>query len=472
MRTRLLAFAAGLFVLMLLLSWIFHGTGVIRNDLARNIYIPETLTMPLQVKAAYDGDNIYFRYRWPAERPGIYHDVVVYRNGQWERIGASVAGPQPQGMYEDRVTMLVDDGRVPEFEKYGGYITVGDRMRFFTDEASKDEVGAHPYLGQEKNQTDIRKHLPETRTNPADWTTVIPETELAAQRRAGYFLDLWHWRAHRSNPIDRSDDQVIAEARYGDTGKGPYFSNWDSDKKQPRFMFDPARAGKAALDWNDFENRRLGFDDLYYLREDEAKPYDPDHAWKEGDTLPRRVLRTGEGSRADIAVHGKARWRDGYWDVTLVRAMDTGQPEEDKAFLDSGKYTVAFAVHRNAFGSRWHYVSFPYSLGVNRGADFQAVRFDGDAPAWSQDWYEVQLFYPGQVSWPRVNSERHAGVEDVGRGVPLKFRHSEIQLAHYGIETEFADAVQRQWWYTLVAGLLLIAGFGVAINSLMNSRRS
>ena len=30
------------------------GTGVVRSDLARNIHIPETLTMPLQVKAAYD----------------------------------------------------------------------------------------------------------------------------------------------------------------------------------------------------------------------------------------------------------------------------------------------------------------------------------------------------------------------------------------------------------------------------------
>lgn len=63
MRHKLLAATAGLFLFVLLLAWIFHGTGVIRNDLTRNIYIPDTLTMPLQVKAAHDGKNIYFRYR-------------------------------------------------------------------------------------------------------------------------------------------------------------------------------------------------------------------------------------------------------------------------------------------------------------------------------------------------------------------------------------------------------------------------
>ena len=44
--------AVGLFLAALLLSWMFHGTGVVRNDPKRNIHIPEELTMPLQVKAA------------------------------------------------------------------------------------------------------------------------------------------------------------------------------------------------------------------------------------------------------------------------------------------------------------------------------------------------------------------------------------------------------------------------------------
>ena len=43
-------------------------------------------------------------------------------------------------------------------------------------------------------------------------------------------------------------------------------------------------------------------------------------------------------------------------------------------------------------------------------------------------------------------------------GVPVKFRHSEAQLAHYGVEMEFNDAIIRQWQLTLAAGVLLIVG--------------
>jgi hypothetical protein len=440
---------------------------VIHNDISRNIYIPEVLTITLQVKAAHDGENIYFRYRWPAQQPYIYHDMLRWHDGQWLRYGKSVAGPQPEGIYEDRVSMLVDDGSVPEFEKYGGYITIGDRMRFFTNEAKPEEVRQHPYLGQKMKQQEIGKHLPLTRSDPSDWASVVSEEMLAQQRKAGYFLDLWHWRAHRSNPIDKSDDQFVAEARYGDEGKAVFFTNWDEEKNQPKLMLDPEKVGKSALKWDDIARRKLGFDDLYYLREDQAKQYEPGYGWQEGDVLPRVVLRPGDGSHADVSVFGKARWKDGFWDVTLVRKMDTVHPLDDKIFREYGAYTVAFAVHRSATGSRWHYVSLPASLGVGRGGELQAVRFNGLAPEWEQPWFETRLFYPGQVSWPFLNSSAHAGAAAIQHGVPLRHRHTPIQLAHYGVEMEYREEIIRQWWYTLWAGLLLIASFGFVINLLL-----
>ncbi len=104
----------------------------------------------------------------PAKQPSIYHDMLKFEGGKWVRYGAGVAGPQPQGIYEDRVTMLVDDGSVPEFGRYGGYIAVGDRMPFFTNEAKPEEVKGHPYLGQKRKQTEVGKHLPATRSNFLD----------------------------------------------------------------------------------------------------------------------------------------------------------------------------------------------------------------------------------------------------------------------------------------------------------------
>ncbi|HEX6000417.1 MAG TPA: ethylbenzene dehydrogenase-related protein [Hyphomicrobiaceae bacterium] len=448
-------------------SWLTHGTGVIQNDTARNIYIPKELTMPLQVKAAYNGHDMVFRYRWPAKQPSIYHDMLKFDGGKWVRYGASVAGPQPQGIYEDRVTMLVDDGSVPEFARYGGYVAVGDRMRFFTNEAKPDEVKAHPYLGQKRKQIEVGKYLPATRSNINDWASVVPEEQLAALRKAGYFLDLWHWRAHRSNPIDASDDQYVFELRAGDAGRGPFADNWDPEKRQPRFMLDPDKTGRRALSWDDLKDRKLGFDDVYFITETTAVPFDVSYAWKDGDTIPRRLLRPGDGSHGNIKVAGKARWQDGYWEVTLTRAMDTGSPTDDKIFVDRGGYNLAFAVHRDTLGSRWHYVSLPVTLGLGRDADLMAARFEGDAPQWQQPWYNMVLFYPGQVSWPHLNSARHAGAEKIREGVPVKSRHSEIQLAHYGVEAEFAEAIRWQWLLTVGAGVLLIAGFGIALNGLL-----
>jgi hypothetical protein len=468
---RTLTYLAGIvFVGVLLVSWFTHGTGVIKNDTARNIYIPSELTMPLQVMAAYNDRDMFFRYRWPSAQPGIYHDMMKFEGGKWVRYGSSVAGPQPQGIYEDRVTMMLDDGSVPEFARYGGYITIGDRMRFFTGEATADEVRAHPYLGTVRKQTEVRKYMPATRQDIGDWASVVPEGELAALRSAGYFLDLWHWRAHRSNPIGASDDESIFDARSGDAGRGPFTDNWDPEAKQPLFMLDPDKTGRRALAWDDVAARKLGFDDVYYITEETAVPFDPAYAWSEGDTIPRRLLRQGDGSHADITVFGEGRWEDGFWDVTLRRAMDTGNPADDKILVDKGTYTVAFAVHRNASGSRWHNVSLPVSLGLDRDAELTAVRFSGAAPAWDQAWTEVTLFYPGQVSWPMLNSPRHAGAESIAKGVPVKFRHSPEQLAHYGVEVEFADEIRNQWLLTLAGGVLLILAFGVALNGLIGRK--
>jgi hypothetical protein len=459
------------FVAVLGIAWVTHGTGVVQDDLDRNIYVPSELTIPLQVQAAYNGRDMFFRYRWPTRQPSIYHDMLKYEGGQWVRYGGSTAGPQLEGIYEDRVTMFVDDGSVPEFARYGGYITVGDRMRFFTNEATAEEVTAHPYLGEQKGQSEVGKHLPATRSDIGDWASVVPESELSALHEAGYFLDLWHWRAHRSNPINASDDQYVFEARFGDAGQGPFTTNWDSDTRQPRFMFDPEETDRHALAWDDLVQRNLGFDDIYYLTEETAVPFDPDHAWQEGDTIPRRLLRQGEGSRFDIQVAGEARWTDGFWDVTLRRAMDTGNPEDDKIFVEKGTYNVAFAVHRDSLGSRWHLVSLPFTLGLGREAEIDAERFSGSTPEWTQPWTEVTLFYPGQVSWPHLNSREHAGADNVRAGVPVKFRHSEAQLAHYGVEAEFRDEIRRQWLLTLLAGVLLIAGFGVAFNMLFKKNQ-
>ncbi|MDX1270079.1 MAG: ethylbenzene dehydrogenase-related protein, partial [Oceanisphaera sp.] len=249
-----------------------------------------------------------------------------------------------------------------------------------------------------------------------------------------------------------------------DAGKGPFSTNWDAERSQPLFMFDRDKAGMDALTWKQVQQDSVDFDGIYYLSEDMARPFDPDHRWQQDDVIPRRLLRSGQGSRADISVFGQGRWQDGWWDLTLQRALDTGHPLDDKAFVHQGRYDLAFAVHRDATGSRWHYVSHPYTLGLGRDADLVAQYIDGEQPVWSDDgWTDITLFYPGQISWPQLTSQAHAGAPNISAGEPVRPRHSEQQLAQYGVEMEFNAEITRQWWLTLGAGLVLMFGLWLGL---------
>ncbi|HZJ93301.1 MAG TPA: ethylbenzene dehydrogenase-related protein [Thiopseudomonas sp.] len=453
--------ALGLFVIAFGLLWASNRQGVLLPDAQRHISVPEELTVPLQMRAAYNETMIHFQYRWPAERPHVIHDALRFENGEWVRYGSGEAGPEPYGLHEDRVAMLVDDGSVPEFGRYGGYITVGNRLDGFSDGLTTEEVEAHPYFGKIRGQDAATKYLPATRTDPADWGAVQPEERLAQLRKAGYFLDLWHWRSNRGGPIGVADDQVVAESRDGDEGSSAWSTNWDSDKKQPKFMFDPAKAGYASMRWDDVLTGSFSLDLIHHLHADTMLPFDANHAWQEGDTLPRRVLRDPSGSRGDITA--TKHWENGYWTVSMSRALDTGNPLDDKAFHEGGSYDIAVAMHRNATGRRWHYVSLPITLGLGREAELQAERISGEVPEWQHAWHEVTLFYPGQVSWPLLISTAHAGAERIAQGIPVKSYHSPDQLAHYGVEVEYAQEILKQWRLTLLVGLLLFFAIGFAL---------
>ena len=142
-----LGVTSAIFLFGLGVSWLTHGRGVVRNDVAKHVSIPTTLTVPMEVKAAYNGRDVLFRYRWPSPKPGIFHDVLRFEGGKWVVRGNAVPGSEPDGLHEDRVSMMVDDGSIPEFSRYGGYIAIGQRLAGFSDEVSGKEIAAHPYLG-------------------------------------------------------------------------------------------------------------------------------------------------------------------------------------------------------------------------------------------------------------------------------------------------------------------------------------
>ena len=105
-----------------------------------------------------------------------------------------------------------------------------------------------------------------------------------------------------------ADDQHIAWYRLYDSGETLFFSNWDVDKGQPRWMFDLESSGVRALRWDDVAGGRRDESQPYYLSAATAVPFDATHEWGEGDVIPGQVLREPSGSRDEIRVQGEGRW--------------------------------------------------------------------------------------------------------------------------------------------------------------------
>ena len=65
MKRTFLLLSLAIFAGTLGVVWGTQGTGVIKNDASRNIFIPDELMMPFQVKAAYNGPSWW---TWERER--------------------------------------------------------------------------------------------------------------------------------------------------------------------------------------------------------------------------------------------------------------------------------------------------------------------------------------------------------------------------------------------------------------------
>lgn len=312
--------------------------------------------MELKVQAAYDERNAYLRFQWrtQADRPGTSYPSYRFDGREWKAYGAPKLdkgvqeGKQP-AVYEDRLSFMLDDGKVPGFARQGCWVSCHDGSRDMPGAASRVEAQA----AIKKN--DVRKYLPASRTNPADWRTVKSAEALAQIKAAGGFLDLIQWRAHRSNPVGGADDGYVLEYRNFDDGRNHFASNMDDKTRLPRLMFERAKKGQ------------------FLIKGDNAVPFDPGAGWKEGDLLPSYYLQPADasGSAADNKAVGE--WSAGSWTVLIIRPLGLANAD-DKALVEGGVYNVGFAVHDDNITTRGHYVSFARTLGIGANADIRAMK--------------------------------------------------------------------------------------------------
>lgn len=331
------------------------------------------------VQAAHDAEYVYFRFQWKTQlnREGRMHDYMRFDGKQWKWYGhdrndkAVRAGEQP-ALYEDRFSIMLDDGKVPLFAQQGCWVTCHNGMRDTRDQVVGAPVKQHPIFSDPKYDPDIRKYLASTRTDAAaSWDKTKSKEEIAKLKSEGGFLDLMQWRANRSGPVGMADDGYVLEYRNFDEGKNPFSWNVDRKTMTPLYMFDAAKVGAKALRAEDIGNpAKPGA----IIKEANAVKFDPNADWKEGDILPGRLIsRTdAKGSAADNDA-SFGTWTNGTYTLVWRRKLDTGHPADDKIMKVGGKYTVGFAVHDDNVTTRFHHVSFPHTLGIGVDADIKAV---------------------------------------------------------------------------------------------------
>ena len=335
----------------------------------------------LAVQAAHDAENLYLRFQWKSQldREGRMHNMIRYDGEKWEWYGSHRAsgkvrsGEQP-AIYEDRLAIMLDDGSVPMFKQQGCWVTCHDSMRDMPNAPSEDEVKAHPYIGKELKESDVRKYLPQSRTDDmASWDKVKSPEELAKLKADGNFLDLMQWRVARSNPVGMADDGYVLEYRLFDDGKRMFSWNLDRKTMTPKFMFDSAKTGYVALREADLADQSKA---TAVIQEANAKPYDPAAGFKEGDILPGRLLTAQTTGSAGDNDYAKGTWKDGTYTLVFRRKLDTGHPEDDKVLKVGGVYTIGLAVHDDNVTTRFHQVSFPITLGIGTEADISSMALD------------------------------------------------------------------------------------------------
>jgi Ethylbenzene dehydrogenase len=328
----------------------------------------------LKFQAAYDAKNAYLRFQWKTLNafPGTEHQYLRFDGKEWKVYGYPKLdkvvqdGAQP-GIYEDRMSIIIDDGKVPGFAAQGCWLTCHDGQRDMPKQFTKDEIAANALMTAIK-RNDVRKYLPASRNDPSDWKSGKTVEEINKIKAAGGFVELIQWRAHRSHPVGMADDGYVLEWRNFDSGANMFGGNADAKTHAPRLMWDEKKVGYKSIT---ADQLRKG--DHFLIREQNAVPFDPNAGWKEGDMIPDYFLSraNAKGSAADN--NAIASWKDGVWTVVLIRPLGLAN-DDDKALKDGGVYNIGFGMHDDNITTRGHHVSFVKTIGFGAKADIQAVK--------------------------------------------------------------------------------------------------
>ncbi len=263
----------------------------------------------VEVRAAYDAENIYFAFRWSDPTMSLMRIPMIKEADGWHVMAHGVGQSDVIDYYEDKLAILFADH--PAFGGGGtthmGYKPLADKP------SAQNKRGLH-------------------------YTT------------DDSILDLWQWKAARGGmlghvddmfigpPIEPSEAQVAGTERYSagylpDPGQPIYVYNYKARPGQgydgvvdiDRLPIDYSATMAAMKTIPDSPNTSNDEGAIWWLTNETSVPYSKelDDQIPVGTIVPG-VLNINEyqGDRADIK--GGAAYADGHWTVEASRKLVTG----------------------------------------------------------------------------------------------------------------------------------------------------
>lgn len=158
-------------------------------------------SIPVNVQAAHDGNNIYLRFEWDSPKSG----------------GDKKMDPKN----DMKLTVMFEDNNVEFADRGGCWATCHEDLRGMPD--ASDAARSHPKAKTLGWDEGVTKYIKESRTGMemngkprGGWDKLRPEAEIEAALKEGKFMDLMQFRSGKGM---KAVDGYVLDARHMEGGK-------------------------------------------------------------------------------------------------------------------------------------------------------------------------------------------------------------------------------------------------------------
>ena len=264
----------------------------------------------ISVKAVHDSERIYFALRWHDDSKSLAHLPLLKDGDIWRQLTNGFLRDDEIEFYEDKFAMMLSNASI--FDAIRS-IHLGNRV-----------VSGAPAPRHERGY-----HF----------------------TRDGTLLDVWHWKATRTNSLFQADDNHFTGLYPVKECATRYKAGYNTDPKIGGGFSDNWRRTETSLIPKRLPNnsRFISADNAlseavqaerFHMRVADSTPYS-----KQSDQIPSAhlipaIVKTDSfvGDRGHVAA--RARWVNQEWQLELSRKLDTGS-EFDQEIMNGTKLWFA-----------------------------------------------------------------------------------------------------------------------------------